>query len=53
MRQSNGLLGLDALGVSEEDRHQAAEDAATSSSMKANPVALTTAQLAEIMEKAR
>lgn len=51
--KSNGLLGLDALGVSEEDRHQAAQDAATSSSMKANPVALTTAHLVEIMEKAR
>ena len=51
--KSNGLLGLDALGVSEEDRHKAAQDAATSSSMKANPVALTSAHLAEIMEKAR
>ncbi|NDR59724.1 iron-containing alcohol dehydrogenase [Aliiruegeria sabulilitoris] len=48
-----GLPGLDALGVSAEDRAAAAEAAATSSSMKANPVALTVSELKAMMEAAR
>ncbi|SDL59555.1 iron-containing alcohol dehydrogenase [Aliiruegeria lutimaris] len=48
-----GLPGLDALGVSAKDRAAAAEAAATSSSMKANPVALTVAELNAMMEAAR
>ena len=48
-----GLRGLDALGVTAEIRDLAAEAAASSSSMKANPVALTPADLRALMEEAR
>ena len=48
-----GLPGLDALGVRAEHRADAARMAASSSSMKANPVALDEATLARIMEAAR
>ncbi|NBB98114.1 MAG: iron-containing alcohol dehydrogenase [Alphaproteobacteria bacterium] len=48
-----GLPGLDALGVHAEHRAEAARMAASSSSMKANPVALDEATLARIMEAAR
>lgn len=48
-----GLPGLDALGIGADARARTATDAAGSSSMKANPVPLTPAQLAEIMERAR
>ncbi|WP_376877862.1 iron-containing alcohol dehydrogenase [Albirhodobacter sp. R86504] len=48
-----GLAGLDALGITERDRAAAADSAATSSSMKANPVALNAADLVALMERAR
>lgn len=48
-----GLPGLDAQGINEDARAQAAASAATSSSMKANPVALTEAQLTDLMQQAR
>ena len=48
-----GLPGLDAQGITREHRNSAAVMAASSSSMKANPVALSESALAEIMEKAR
>lgn len=48
-----GLPGLDAQGVTKEHRKRAAEMAANSSSMKANPVPLNEVALAEIMAKAR
>jgi alcohol dehydrogenase class IV len=48
-----GLPGLDAQGVSGDHRTQAAEMAAISSSMKANPVPLNAVDLAGIMERAR
>ncbi|MFZ7091986.1 iron-containing alcohol dehydrogenase [Primorskyibacter sp. 2E233] len=51
--RDQGLLGLDAQGVTADHRAQAAKDAATSSSMRANPVSLTEADLAQIMEQAR
>ena len=51
--RQQGLPGLDAQGVSAEARAQAACDAATSSSMKANPVPLAAQQLGVIMEHAR
>ena len=51
--RSAGLPGLDALGISDAARAQAARDAVSSSSMKANPVALSEAQLSELMERAR
>ena len=48
-----GLPGLDAQGITDAARAQAARDAVSSSSMKANPVALSKEQLAELMERAR
>lgn len=51
--KAQGLLGLDALGIDAEARASAAEAAATSSSMKANPAALTVAHLTQMMEQAR
>ncbi|PRY26113.1 alcohol dehydrogenase class IV [Aliiruegeria haliotis] len=48
----NGLPDLGALGISADDRLKAAEAAAASSSMKANPVELTVAELVELMEAA-
>jgi len=48
-----GLPGLDAQGVTEAHRHDAAAMAASSSSMKANPVTLDQAVLRDIMNKAR
>jgi alcohol dehydrogenase class IV len=51
--RAQGLPGLDALGVSAEDRAAAAEAAASSSSMKANPVPLSADQLHSLMAAAR
>jgi alcohol dehydrogenase class IV len=48
-----GLPGLDAQGITDAARAQAARDAVSSSSMKANPVALSKEQLADLMERAR
>jgi len=48
-----GLPGLDAQGIGDDARAQAATSAATSSSMKANPVPLTEAQLTDLMQQAR
>lgn len=48
-----GLPGLDAQGITDAARAQAAKDAVSSSSMKANPVALTEMQLLDLMESAR
>ncbi len=48
-----GLSGLDALGITGDMRAGAAEAAAASSSMKANPVTLDKAQLADILDSAR
>ena len=48
-----GLPGLDAQGITDAARAKAAKDAASSSSMKANPVALNETQLLELMERAR
>lgn len=48
-----GLPGLNAHGISEADRIAAARAAATSSSMKANPVPLAEEMLAEIMDQAQ
>ncbi len=48
-----GLPGLDAQGITNTARAQAAKDAVSSSSMKANPVALTEEQLLDLMERAR
>ncbi|WP_306753732.1 iron-containing alcohol dehydrogenase [Paracoccus actinidiae] len=47
-----GLPALSALGIGPEAQTAAAEAAATSSSMKANPVALTENELRRIMEEA-
>ena len=47
-----GLKGLEALGITAEMRALAAEAAASSSSMKANPVALSRAELEQIMAQA-
>ncbi len=51
--RSHGLLGLDALNISDEDRQNAAVAAASSTSMKANPVELSSEDLAQMMELAR
>ena len=48
-----GLPGLDALGITAGARAAAADAAAASSSMKANPAALDKAQLSAIMALAR
>ncbi len=48
-----GLPGLDAQGITDAARAKAARDAVSSSSMKANPVALTEEQLLNLMERAR
>jgi alcohol dehydrogenase class IV len=48
-----GLPGLDAQGITDAARAQAAKDAVSSSSMKANPVALSETQLLDLMERAR
>nr|WP_305967746.1 MULTISPECIES: iron-containing alcohol dehydrogenase [unclassified Mameliella] len=48
-----GLPGLDAQGVNREHRAEAARMAASSSSMKANPVPLDAEALTGIMERAR
>ncbi|ETX30831.1 iron-containing alcohol dehydrogenase [Roseivivax isoporae] len=48
-----GLPGLDAQGVTADQRAEAAEMAASSSSMKANPVPLDAAALAGILDSAR
>ncbi|MBR3369755.1 MAG: iron-containing alcohol dehydrogenase [Rhodobacteraceae bacterium] len=47
-----GLAGLHAQGVSDADAHLAAQSAATSSSMKANPVVLDARDLAQVMAAA-
>lgn len=47
-----GLPGLTALGIDAAAQKAAAEAAASSSSMKANPVALTTAELVAVMQDA-
>lgn len=51
--RSQGLLGLDGLGISSEDRSNAAVAAASSSSMKANPADLGAEDLMSMMEQAR
>ncbi|MFV0360698.1 iron-containing alcohol dehydrogenase [Tropicimonas sp.] len=51
--RENGLPGLDALGISPEDRRLAAAAAAVSSSMAANPAALDAGDLVALMEAAR
>ena len=51
--RAQGLPGLDALGIDAKMRQMAAQSAATSSSMKANPVALDAQSLLGIMEAAR
>lgn len=51
--RSQGLPGLAALGISQEACAAAADAAALSSSMRANPVALDKHQLSEIMENAQ
>ena len=51
--RSAGLPGLDAQGITEADRARSANAAATSSSMKTNPVPLAEDILAEMMELAR
>lgn len=51
--RANGLPGLDGLGIDAADRTAAAQAAATSSSMKANPVLLIVADLEAVMEAAR
>ncbi|WP_121629438.1 iron-containing alcohol dehydrogenase [Tropicibacter alexandrii] len=48
-----GLPGLTAQGITEQHRNEAAEMAATSSSMKANPVPLTPDDLRQIMRDAQ
>ncbi|WP_299784996.1 iron-containing alcohol dehydrogenase [uncultured Marivita sp.] len=48
-----GLPGLDAQGITDAARAKAARDAVSSSSMKANPVALNEEQLLDLMERAR
>ncbi|WP_292294353.1 iron-containing alcohol dehydrogenase [Marivita sp.] len=48
-----GLPGLDAQGITDVARKKAAQDAVSSSSMKANPVALSESQLLDLMERAR
>ncbi|MDO5641468.1 MAG: iron-containing alcohol dehydrogenase [Paracoccus sp. (in: a-proteobacteria)] len=48
-----GLSGLDGLGITADDRRSAALAAAGSSSMRANPVPLTPADLETLMEEAR
>lgn len=48
-----GLPGLDAQGITGAARAKAARDAVSSSSMKANPVALTEVQLLDLMDRAR
>ncbi|MDA7427235.1 iron-containing alcohol dehydrogenase [Primorskyibacter aestuariivivens] len=50
--RENGLSGLDALGISPEQRSTAAEAAAASSSMKANPVPLGPDTLSKLMDNA-
>ncbi|OXS16544.1 alcohol dehydrogenase [Zobellella denitrificans] len=50
--KDSGLKGLASLGVTRADRLAAAHAAASSSSMKANPVALTEADLIELLEAA-
>lgn len=47
--RDNGLPSLSAMGVNAEIRASAAESAATSSSMKANPAALSAADLDAVM----
>ncbi|MDV7143782.1 iron-containing alcohol dehydrogenase [Tropicimonas sp. TH_r6] len=51
--RESGLAGLDALGITGEDRAAAAEAAASSSSMKANPAVLTAPEMLEMMAAAR
>lgn len=51
--RANGQKGLDELGVTAENIIQAATYALTSSSMKANPIALSIEQLDQMMEHAR
>lgn len=48
-----GLPGLDAQGVTAQHRAEAARMAASSSSMRANPVPLDEATLAQVMQAAR
>ena len=48
-----GLPGLEAQGITDAARSKAAKDAVSSSSMKANPVALSESQLLDVMERAR
>jgi len=51
--RAQGLRGLDSLGVTAEMRTLAAQMAASSSSMKANPAPLTLQDLTDLMEAAR
>lgn len=51
--RSNGLPGLDAMGFTPEHLTAAATAAASSSSMQANPAALTSGDLLALMEAAR
>ncbi|WP_370736538.1 iron-containing alcohol dehydrogenase [Tropicibacter naphthalenivorans] len=48
-----GLPGLDAQGISEQNRLDAAKAAASSSSMKANPASLTPQDMVDLMSAAR
>lgn len=48
---AEGLPGLAALGVSEEQHSEIATAALSASSMKGNPVALTEASLREVLER--
>jgi len=51
--RDQGLAGLDGLGVSDTAREAAAQAAATSSSMKANPVALSLDDIHALLHRAR
>jgi alcohol dehydrogenase class IV len=51
--RDQGLPGLDGLGVSQAERDAAAQAAATSSSMKANPVPLSLEDLNALLLQAR
>ncbi|MFC0201497.1 iron-containing alcohol dehydrogenase [Paracoccus rhizosphaerae] len=50
--REQGLLGLTALGVDSDAQAAGADAAASSSSMKANPAALTAADLRAVMQEA-
>jgi alcohol dehydrogenase class IV len=52
LRQRLGIPGLEAYGIQTQDLADLAEKGAAASSMKANPLPLTTAELIEILETA-